>query len=278
MSHESTHTDKQSTHTHQNTARKNITHTHSGVNKTITALKKTVVPVNDTKRGYETTGLQSLWHRTSQVLPPRSCREKWDIIVEKWVFSDGQQRAAEHEREHHTAYNTSHGNGTAHNAQHTKTQHNTQHVTTPHGQHGQQTQTQTSNGHWDHGTKRGKRMETQGTTRNREKEVKKEETEGQTTDREQKEKRDGVVMCATANPKCPATGPSLLLHSAHHPSLSFLRANVVVTPNVMNPLHSKSCHIQCCCYPIQVQRTSQAMNVFPSIGLSLRIPSDCPLG
>ena len=45
-----------------------------------------------------------------------------------------------------------------------------------------------------------------------------------------------------------------------------------------NPLHSKSGHMQCSCYPMQVHRTCEAMNVFFRIGWSLRIPSDYPLG
>ena len=44
-------------------------------------------------------------------------------------------------------------------------------------------------------------------------------------------------------------------------------------PHVKNPSHSKSCHVQCSCHPIQVQRTSQTINMFPRIGWSPRIPS-----
>ena len=39
------------------------------------------------------------------------------------------------------------------------------------------------------------------------------------------------------------------------------------------PLHSKSCHMQCRCYPIQVQRTSKAMSVFPRISGNCIRPS-----
>ena len=44
-------------------------------------------------------------------------------------------------------------------------------------------------------------------------------------------------------------------------------------PNMKNPSRSKSCHMQCSCHTIQVERTSQVMNMFPRIGGSPRIPS-----
>ena len=36
--------------------------------------------------------------------------------------------------------------------------------------------------------------------------------------------------------------------------------------HMKNPSHSKSCHMQCRCYPIQVQRTSRTMKIFLKVG------------
>ena len=147
-------------------------------------------------------------------LPSWSCREKWDMWERRFSVNDQQNESESKVASHRTQH-------IAETAQHTETQHNTtQHVTTPYGQHGRQTQTQTRNGHWEHGTKgqnvqnEWKRKEPRGM----EKEGKKERNGG-TDDRKRAKKRREMVLSFVQRLILNATPLAPPSSSIHRPPL-----------------------------------------------------------